>query len=107
MLFHNRPKESEPRFPSRRDVGHEWWWDLWKSRQYPFNTIEQGTHVVLVDSWTDHGRTIRRLTWEVEVDRCLKERYQTKTEAIAMIARFFKTRKDAIREEPYAAATAA
>ena len=104
MLFHNRQTPVDPGVPSRSDLGAWGWWNLWRTKQYPFDALVEGTRVVLVDSWRKGGQTMGRLTWEVEVAGCAKGQCKNKSEALGRIAKAMGLSRDQVLSDPYTAA---
>jgi hypothetical protein len=89
MLFHgdNYRTNGDPGMPSRAWMTNSYrHWNLWMTRRLPYQDLVDGSRITLVDSWTDGGQTLGRLTWEVEAVNVLKMEYSTKAQAIRAIA---------------------
>jgi hypothetical protein len=98
MLFLNNWKyDKDPGMPTKQDVARQCHWNLWKIRMQPFNELEDGVHIVLLDSWPGGGR----LTWEVEARSVLAERYSSKRSAVRMIANAVDLAEREIAGHPY------
>jgi hypothetical protein len=87
-----------PRMRTRREVQKDLChWNLWPTRMMPYKDLTNGTHVVLVESWRGGGW----LTWEVAAVQVLAAPYQSKAEAVRMIARRLKITEREVRGHDY------
>ena len=83
MLFLNCRYDEDPGMLSKQDVAGDGHWNLWTVRMHPFNELEDGIRIVLVDSWPDGSR----LSWEVKATKVVTALYSSKRSAIRMIAK--------------------
>lgn len=85
MLLLNEPVAQNLGIPTRREVAGMVRWNLWKIRQAPYNEVEDGEPIVLVDSWPGGSR----LTWLTRARDVVKCRYSSRKEAAEIIAKAF------------------
>jgi hypothetical protein len=97
MLFLNWTSAADPGMPSRHDIAGSSHWNLWRTKQPPFNELVDGTDVVLVDSWPGAGR----LTWQVRARQVIAAPYPTKADAVRQIGRALGISPSEIRNHPY------
>lgn len=71
----NQPWNTNPTY---QEVNDETEWNMWTTRQAPFNFLERGDTVYLACP-DGHGGSV--VTWEVEVTRALTAAYKSKNEA--------------------------
>lgn len=97
MLFLNWSSDSDPGLPTKADVAGGAHWNLWRTRQPPFNELRVGSEVVLVDSWPGGGR----LSWQVRATRVLAESYESKSAVISQIASTLEWPRREVRQNEY------
>lgn len=88
VLVHNETHSDETTaraaLRSKSAVRAAYWWNIWRVRQAPFGTLDEGSPVVLLDSWRGGGL----LSWVVEAVDVHTEVFRDKSEAVRAIARW-------------------
>jgi len=88
VLVHNNawPTEGEARtaWPSAPKVREQYWWNIWRTRQKPFDILADGMPVLLLDAWPGGGV----LSWLVRARDVHTERLADKNTAVRAIARW-------------------
>jgi len=97
MLFLNWTSSSDPGVPTKAEVAQGAHWNLWRTRQPPFKAFEEGSQVVLVDTWPTGGR----MTWLVRAKDVVAGPYATKDEGVRLIARGLKIKRAEVRDHDY------
>jgi len=100
VLFRNNPHRRRPPPLDPPAVERRCWWNLWQRPQPPFERLELGDPVVLVDSWS----TGSRLGWLVEVTHVEHARYASLAEAVETIAASMGIPVARVLADPYTAA---
>lgn len=87
VLIHNNAHASKAQAwesnHRRTDVEGMSYWNIWKRAQPPFHVIEDGTDILLLESWPTGGL----ISWHVRAERVIAERVANKAEAVGRISR--------------------
>lgn len=73
------------------------YWSLWQQRRFPYDELELGHQVLLLDHWRDEDR----LSWELAVAEVDHRPVESKADAITHIATMFGLIEDDVADDPY------
>ena len=76
------------------------WWNLWKARQQPYQELEDGSQVLLLQTWPGGGR----FSHLVRARDVLKRQCPTWEDAVQTLVHWSRLSEDEVRDEPYTAA---
>lgn len=95
------PAETNARmaWPSKAAVRRGQWWNIWKTRQAPFNVFSEGTLVLLLDSWPGGGV----LSWLTRAREVHTDVLPNKDAAVQAIARWAGQSPRWVLRDPYTA----
>lgn len=102
VLVHNNSFGTEQQ--ARRQLGtapairREHWWNLWRVRQQPYQLIEDGMPVVLLNTWPRGDGELGWLVWASDVHT---EQFADKAAAIRAIARWAGQRPRWVLDNTY------
>lgn len=82
-IAHNSEGEARAANRTRADVTSESYWNLWKAAQPPFQVIQDGVDVLLLESWPGGGV----ISWHVRAQDVVATRVADKAEAVDRIAK--------------------
>lgn len=80
-------------------VGDWTWWNLWKIRLQPYSELEDGSLVLLLQSWPGGGR----FSHLVQARDVLKKHCASWEDAVQALVRWSGLSEEEVREEPYTA----
>jgi len=104
ILIHNgayrNEEEARSAMPTEADVRAERWWNIWRTRQAPFSAIENGSFVLLLDSWPGRGGV---LSWLVRAEDVRKQVLPDKNAAVQSIASWVGETRRWVLGNPYTA----
>lgn len=101
VLVHNSSYGSRAEADTATGEVEDWtWWNLWKTRQRPYQELDDGTRVLLLQSWPGGGR----FSHLVRARDVLKEHCRTWEDAVETLVHWSGLSEDEVREEPYTAA---
>lgn len=101
VLVHNASYRSREDADEASGVVEDWtWWNLWKTRQQPYQELKDGIRVLLLQSWPGGGR----LSHLVRARDVLKQHCSTWEDAVATLVGWSGLSEADVRNEPYTAA---
>ena len=100
MLFPNNAQPVPLAMSTRLQIGSWSWWNLWKTALRPYDVIQDGSLVVMVDSWPGGSR----MSWLGRAEQVLCEPYVSKDEAILRVRRHLDLTKREVLADPCTAA---
>ncbi|KAA1420071.1 hypothetical protein FE697_019525 [Mumia zhuanghuii] len=85
---------------SEADVRDRAYWSLWQHRHFPWALVDDGTPVLLLESWSSGAR----LTWLVEARDVIRSTAGSRDEAIEQVAHWSGEQADDLAATGYFAA---
>ncbi|MDP9443754.1 MAG: DUF3883 domain-containing protein [Actinomycetota bacterium] len=103
VLVHNSAYPSlqaaDEQGPAEEDFDELTYWNVWRQRKRPYSDLEDGSLVLLMDSWPGGGR----LSWVVRARRVHKGVFAGWDDATKSLARWSGRSLREVRREPYTA----
>jgi hypothetical protein len=73
------------------------YWSFWQQRRFPYEELEHGHEVLLLDHWRDEDR----LSWQLAVAEVEHRHVESKADAITHIADTFGLAENDVADDPY------
>ncbi|AEG43663.1 hypothetical protein [Isoptericola variabilis] len=80
-------------------LAEQWYWNLWKTRSFPFRDLTDGTQVALVASWSGG----KRIAWLVQAADVIAERADGWQQAVDLLADHTELGRDRVLKNAYTA----